>query len=331
MLHVLGLGGDAGTLYQAMIRYPSVGIVEFGLSFGWPEERMRSALGELERLSLIRRTPERMNELALIDPEIALQDLISERERELFQHQQDIADMRATAASIVAEYDKADKAPNQLPFQQFLDHKAARHSADKLARSCTSEIISFVLNDSEAQENLLSGELLDQALTERGIRLRLIHLESITNDADAMAHARWLMKQGGEIRTIPSLPVCMTIYDRTVGLIAVDRDRSDAGVSLLKGQGVLSTLCAFFDHLWERATELGTLPHRDREGLTGQEREILRLLSEGNTDQAVARKLGISVRTTRRVLSKLSERLGARSRFQIAVRAAEAGWLDPYL
>jgi len=48
-----------------------------------------------------------------------------------------------------------------------------------------------------------------------------------------------------------------------------------------------------------------------------------------NTDEMVARKLGVSVRTVRRMASELMAELGARSRFQAGVRASERGWLDP--
>jgi hypothetical protein len=37
--------------------------------------------------------------------------------------------------------------------------------------------------------------------------------------------------------------------------------------------------------------------------------------------------VGISIRTAQRLVAELASRLGARSRFQIGMRAAEAGWL----
>jgi DNA-binding NarL/FixJ family response regulator len=42
----------------------------------------------------------------------------------------------------------------------------------------------------------------------------------------------------------------------------------------------------------------------------------------------MARKLGISERTVRRLVSDLTERLGATSRFQAGVCAVRLGWLD---
>ncbi|MDP9611903.1 MULTISPECIES: LuxR C-terminal-related transcriptional regulator [Streptomyces] len=45
------------------------------------------------------------------------------------------------------------------------------------------------------------------------------------------------------------------------------------------------------------------------------------------TDSAVARQLGMSDRTVRRVVAQLMERLGAQSRFEAGVRAVERGWI----
>lgn len=57
---------------------------------------------------------------------------------------------------------------------------------------------------------------------------------------------------------------------------------------------------------------------------------IVRLLSEGHTDDVIARHLGLSKRTYRRRFDKLMGELGATSRFQAGVLAARRGWIsDP--
>lgn len=63
------------------------------------------------------------------------------------------------------------------------------------------------------------------------------------------------------------------------------------------------------------------------DGLTAQQVAAVRLLSEGHTDDAIAKRLGVSSRTARRIANELMERLGARSRFEAGVRAVQEGWL----
>lgn len=54
---------------------------------------------------------------------------------------------------------------------------------------------------------------------------------------------------------------------------------------------------------------------------------LAQLLAQGLTDEAIARRLGISDRSVRRRVAEIVDILGARSRFQAGVNAAEAGWL----
>ncbi|MFD0508144.1 response regulator transcription factor [Streptomyces chiangmaiensis] len=60
-----------------------------------------------------------------------------------------------------------------------------------------------------------------------------------------------------------------------------------------------------------------------------QETELLRLLGQGLTDQAIAVRLGVSHRTAQRFAASLMEKLGARSRFEAGFKAAARGWLLP--
>ena len=79
--------------------------------------------------------------------------------------------------------------------------------------------------------------------------------------------------------------------------------------------------------VWDIATPLGVAQDPDREGLTDQERALLKLLAGGLTDEAAATRLGVSTRTARRMMADLMERLNARSRFEAGLKAAQRGWL----
>jgi DNA-binding NarL/FixJ family response regulator len=63
------------------------------------------------------------------------------------------------------------------------------------------------------------------------------------------------------------------------------------------------------------------------EGLSTGEKELLLLLAKGLTDEAAAKRLGVSLRTARRQMAALMERLGATSRFEAGLKAAQRGWL----
>ncbi len=51
------------------------------------------------------------------------------------------------------------------------------------------------------------------------------------------------------------------------------------------------------------------------------------MLAQGHKDEACARNLDVSVRTVRRMVADLTERVGAGSRFELAILAARGGWI----
>lgn len=110
-------------------------------------------------------------------------------------------------------------------------------------------------------------------------------------------------------------------------MISVSSDDTAAGAVLLTGQGTLTALCALFETTWESAQPLGEVVPTDPHGLTGQQTTALRLLAGGHTDETIAKRLGVSHRTARRIASELMDRLDARSRFEAGVRAVQRGWL----
>ncbi len=69
----------------------------------------------------------------------------------------------------------------------------------------------------------------------------------------------------------------------------------------------------------------GPLPDTGIEGISHREQSIAALLAEGHQDAVIAERLGISVRTCRAHIARLSETLGAASRTQLGVRIAQAG------
>lgn len=71
----------------------------------------------------------------------------------------------------------------------------------------------------------------------------------------------------------------------------------------------------------------GEPPRQDEHGLSAQEQQLLKLLASGLTDEAAGKRLGVSLRTVRRHMAALMERLNATSRFEAGLKAAQRGWL----
>ncbi|WP_069812610.1 helix-turn-helix transcriptional regulator [Streptomyces sp. TP-A0874] len=133
----------------------------------------------------------------------------------------------------------------------------------------------------------------------------------------------WQREQGFAVRGSSGLPPGAMLLGVEGALLTV-RTGSGRGYVRVEEAETLSVLAAFADLLWEGGDDLsqagGELP-------TTVELRVLRMLSQGATDRAVAHQLGLSDRTVRRVVAQLTDRLGAQSRFEAGVRAVGRGWI----
>jgi DNA-binding CsgD family transcriptional regulator len=198
-----------------------------------------------------------------------------------------------------------------------------------LTRDMREEVMTFSPDGAQKPENIEAAKPLNEELLERGIRMRTVYLDSVRNSPHTVEYVNWLAERGGQVRTVPSLPTRMIVVDRSTAVIPVNGDDTAAAAVVLTGHGTLTALCALFENVWAGAQPLGEAAARDGHGLSPQESAAVKLLADGHTDEAIAKRLGVSPRTARRLATDLMERLGARSRFEAGVRAVQQGWL-PY-
>ncbi|HCU95486.1 MAG TPA: LuxR family transcriptional regulator [Actinobacteria bacterium] len=143
-----------------------------------------------------------------------------------------------------------------------------------------------------------------------------------------MAQMTGLAALGALVRTAPRVPPVLMICDQQAALIPLEPAGPGTGAVHVREPAIVAALAATFASTWQAATPLaGTHPPAGPADLTASERALLRLLAGGLTDDAAARRLGVSARTVRRQVAVLMAKLGAASRFQAGRKAAERGWL----
>lgn len=328
MLKEIGLGQDAEYAYRILLKEPKAEIQVMAEQFGWSVDRVSTALEELSELSLVRPSWENHGSTRLVDPELGLKMLIQSQEMELLKLQQSLSASKLAAARLIADYreEEGRLAPGTVKLASGAD--AVQAWIEKAGHECREEVEVFLPGGAQSAESLREARALDLMLLERSVRVRSVYQDSIRNDRPTSEYAQWLGEQGGQVRTVAHLPLRMIIWDRRVALVPVDPNDPDRGAFLLSGSGPVAALQALFEHVWRLATRFGEDRCRNTDGaLADQESAVLGLLASGLTDEVIARKLGVSVRTSRRITAELMSRLGARSRFQLGALAAQRGWL----
>ncbi|MGV9896582.1 helix-turn-helix transcriptional regulator, partial [Streptomyces tendae] len=82
--------------------------------------------------------------------------------------------------------------------------------------------------------------------------------------------------------------------------------------------------------MWSRSVPLNAgAPYEPAPGgITDIQYSIAKLLVEGHVDEAIARRLGMNVRTCRAHIAKLAQSLGSGSRAQLGYLIAQSGILE---
>jgi sugar-specific transcriptional regulator TrmB len=196
-------------------------------------------------------------------------------------------------------------------------HVHIRQRISQLVSDCRSEVLTAQPGHRPA-DTLQVALAQDVQLLQRGCSLRTIYQPVALAEAPALAYAEEVTRHGSQIRILDEPFQRLIVFDRSVAVIAANDDNSTA--AFISDPAALTFLIGAFERDWARAdsTEaaaaLGQGPARSIPDRVG------RLLARGLTQRAVATRLGLSERTVAAHISRLRDRYGAQTLFQL-------GWL----
>lgn len=194
---------------------------------------------------------------------------------------------------------------------------------DEATQACTTEVLTVQPGGIRREHELSEGLHRALALRGRGVRMRDLYTH-VARHGQGLLNYLELMGDAVEARTLDEVIDRLILFDRTVAFIPANTDRTMA--LELRHPALISYLVTVFERLWRLAIPLtAPLPDTGIEGISHREQSIAALLAEGHQDAVIAERLGISVRTARAHIARLSETLGAASRTQLGVRIAQAG------
>jgi DNA-binding CsgD family transcriptional regulator/sugar-specific transcriptional regulator TrmB len=329
MVEVPGLTPVAQAVYQAMLERPGSTAADLVAILGVPDDQVRAALDELTELTLLRPSTRQPGVLRPVDPQVGLALLLRQQEQDLATRAQELAANKAAAAKLMADYNRAVRASTGAG-EYLTSPDAISARLEVLARNAADEFLLVLPGGAQPQASLDAWRPLHADTLARDLRVLVLLQDSVRGDLVTLGYARWLTERDGEVRTGVQIPPWMMIFDRRRAVVPSDPEDRAAGVMVTREHAVLAALYVIFQQSWDVAIPLG----QDRavdpsSGLTPMEKELLLLLAGGMTDESAAKRLGVSLRTIRRMMASLMERLDAASRFQAGLKAAQRGWLDP--
>lgn len=184
------------------------------------------------------------------------------------------------------------------------------------------------LSPAATQESLA----LDQFLAGAGIYSQiLVSRESLGPD-HWTAYLEAVVALGHRVRIMASIPLLLVVIDGQTAVVPSVGPTGAIGAHVVHSSSLTAPAATLFQRLWNEGTPYDrhvTSANGQHDGISEERmREVAVLMAGGMKDEAVARRLGVSDRTVRRIVFAMSEYLGADSRFQAACLAMRAGWLS---
>jgi DNA-binding CsgD family transcriptional regulator/sugar-specific transcriptional regulator TrmB len=323
----LGLAEPLARLWTAMTAMPGAGVEDLAGELGLSEPRLREQLDALADRALVRVSQQTPGLLVPITAEAALAQLLQRQEEELAEQQRRVQAQRDEIAKTVAAHVATQDAPGSQ-IEHIVGADASHARFEQLAYGTKERIESLLPAVGLPAQMLADAWPLDADLLRRGVKVRAMYLEAVRNDQAMLKYARNLEAGGAEIRTSPTLPQRLFVSDRRIAVVPLDPTIRFHGVAVVSAPGVITSLLELFESVWHHAAPLDVgNPVDTTTGLSDTERVLLNLLASGTTDEAAAKKLGVSLRTVRRIMADLMQRLDASSRFEAGIKAAKKGWL----
>lgn len=171
-----------------------------------------------------------------------------------------------------------------------------------------------------------SQESLQAERMAAGVGYRVLYHRAVYDDADLFASMTRMIEHGEDARVLADHPVKLLIGDDRIALLVPEPERLGVEGSLVvHASGLLQALTGLFETLWTLGVPISVATPAVQ--LSEKDRRIVTLMAAGLTDEAIARRLNLSRRTVVRRIAALLDRLGATTRFQAGVQAANRGWL----
>ncbi|MBY8343055.1 helix-turn-helix transcriptional regulator [Streptomyces sp. KC 17012] len=280
----------------------------------------------LMEFALLHPDPDDPNWLRPVPPSVALAQRLTPIENEITQRRRMSIELADAFEPFMALSAQSTTPTHSITVLEGLDRINA--ALDLATSQCHTEMLTVQPSRRRLEHTLAQGLNRDRPLIERGCRIRTLYQHPARYSPETLAYVAQFTDGKVEYRTIDELVERLIICDETVAFIPT---RDDGAIALeLRHPGLVRYLIKVFEFMWSRAVPLSAgAPYETApDGITEIQHSIAKLLVEGHVDEAIARRLGMNVRTCRAHIAKLATALGSGSRAQLGFLIAQSGLLE---
>ncbi|MEV4561485.1 helix-turn-helix transcriptional regulator [Kitasatospora sp. NPDC049285] len=311
-------------VYRWVLANRRVDLASIAAALDMTEQAVGESVERLRALCLVHTFPSPPGEGYAVAPEAAMAAMAAPGQARIRQEEERIARGRALLSGFLPHYHGAQQGTGAgievIPTLSEV-RAALNHAAD----TCRTEVLaSQPGGGSRVPEAMQEALARDEVLLRRGVAMRTLYHHTARFNGPSQAYVEAASRLGGQYRTSHELFGRLIVFDRALAFIPAS-DGSWGAVAV-RQEWLVAYLCDIFEQTWTRARPFTIAASEGLEQVAQEiDSTIVELLAAGLKDETIARRLGMSLRTARRHIADIMQRLDAESRFQAGVAAAKAG------
>jgi DNA-binding CsgD family transcriptional regulator len=328
VLELFGVQKQTERVYQAMLAHPRADVATLATHLNLAPAEVSAELDRLAEIMLVQ--PDGDQTYLAVAPDLAIESLLTREEVRLAEMQAQMTRGRGRVTDYVESYVQSRIQRDDLGLVEVVDERVVvRSRLYQLVRQARRSSVAVLPHGPLPIGSLERSARLDEELLARRVATRVVVAESSLSVPYWREHLQAQAALGVQTRVHATPPLQMILIDDDTAIIP--RTEPEGGALILHGTDLVAPVLALSDMLWERSEPL-SLQTPDNTGddelSEARIRQVVTMLAQGLKDEAIARRMGVSVRTVRRLVSAAVATLHAESRFQAGVEAVRQGWVD---
>lgn len=193
---------------------------------------------------------------------------------------------------------------------------------------CRTELLTAQPHGRRPAHTLAVAEDRDVRALARGVRMRTLYQHSARHSPATRDYVADITGHGAEVRTLDEFFRRLIVVDRKVAIIPAS-DNHHVAVAI-HDKSLIAYLVDIFERAWERAQPFTVSDSAAVKHIADDVRSMtIRLLVEGHSDPASAKRLGVSTRTYAGYIAALKDEYGVQTRFQLGHAMGRAAATTP--
>ncbi|WP_100448990.1 hypothetical protein [Glycomyces xiaoerkulensis] len=312
-----GLGADAERLYRLLLSKADASVSQLASEAGMGLAQVRAALGELVDGGFATMIADSRHRA--VAPDVVLGGRLAEQlstVRAGYESLRELLEIHRTGPGQGGRDDRGrwEQVTGAVAIRSRLDQ--LRATAEESVRTFVKPPIIAAVPDGERHREML----------ERGVRCRLLFDREVLESSPEAAHLRQSIDWGDEVRFAGRLPLKLLIVDDRTTMIE-DPGAGRARAIITSNKSIVQLATTLFEQLWETSIPAPSADRDEEPDIDEDDALLLSLLIAGLTDQSIASKLGIGLRTVQRRVRDLMDQADVDTRIQLGWHAAKHGWV----